>query len=229
MVAGLATAALALADERAASITQVLNVVQLVGPDGVSHRALPKEAVRAGTTIRTTATSRIELALSDGSVARVGARSVCRIDNDKIEIVEGAALIRTPLGYQSHIIRGGEVAAAISGSTAVLEYHSQIFKFVVLEGTGRLYRPNQVGDSVLVEPGQMIFGNPTTALSDPVDFDLDVFVKTCRLLVGFAPLQSAAGMAAESEKQKLLKSKKDLVDTNVVIFGGGSVVSLMEP
>ena len=139
MFAALATEAVALADERAASITQVLSEVKLIGPDGRSHRALPKEAVRAGTTIRTTATSRIELALTGGSVARVGAGSVCRIDNDKVEIVEGAALIRTPLGYESHI-RGGEVAAAISGSTAVLEYHARIFKFIVLEGTGRLYQ-----------------------------------------------------------------------------------------
>jgi hypothetical protein len=96
-----------------------------------------------------------------------------------------------------------------------------------LEGTGRLYRPGHVGDSVLVGPGQLVMGNPNAAVSDPADFDIARFVKTSRFIVDLPSLRSEKLLAAESQKQQQEKSKKTLIDTNLVIFGGGTRVSVL--
>jgi len=118
--------------------------------------------------------------------------------------------------------------AAVAGTTVIIEYHPGFYKFLVLEGTVRSYRPGYLGDSVLVRAGQMVFGSPEAALSDPVDVDIDRFMKTSRLITDFPPLRSEKLIIAESRKQQREKSNKSLVDTNLVIFGGGTQVSVTD-
>jgi hypothetical protein len=110
----------------------------------------------------------------------------------------------------------------------MIEYHPGIYKLLVLEGTGRLYRPGHLGDSILVVPGQMVIGNPHAALSEPVDVDIERFLKTSGFIKDFPPLHSEKSVVAESHKQQREKSKKTLVDTNMVIFGGGTQVSVTD-
>jgi hypothetical protein len=110
----------------------------------------------------------------------------------------------------------------------MIEYHPGIYKLFVLEGTGRLYRPGHLGDSILVLPGQMVIGNPDAAVSEPVDVDIDRFLKTSRFITDFAPLRSEKSIIADSRKQQREKSNKSLVDTNLVIFGGGTQVSVTD-
>jgi len=74
----------------------------------------------------------------------------------------------------------------------------------------------------------MVFGNPESALSDPVDVDIDRFMKTSRFITDFPPLRSAKSIVAESQKQHREKSTKTLADTNLVIFGGGTQVSVTD-
>jgi len=109
----------------------------------------------------------------------------------------------------------------------MIEYHPGFYKFLVLEGTARSYRPGHLGDSVLVRAGQMVFGNPEAALSDPVDVDIDRFMKTSRFITDFPPLRSQKSIVGESQKQQREKSNKILMDTNLVIFGGGTQVSVV--
>jgi len=73
----------------------------------------------------------------------------------------------------------------------------------------------------------MVIGNPNAAVSDPVDFDIARFVKTSRFIAGLPPLRSESSMAFEAQQQQREKSKKTLVETNLVIFGGGTRVSLI--
>jgi hypothetical protein len=70
-------------------------------------------------------------------------------------------------------------------------------------------------------------GNPNAAVSDPADFDIARFVKTSRFIVDLPSLRSEKLIAAESQKQQQEKSKKTLIDTNLVIFGGGTRVSVL--
>ncbi len=144
-----------------------------------------------------------------------------------LNLKDGAVLVQTPKEANGATIHAGSVAAAVAGTTVMIEYHPGFYKFLVLEGTARLYRPGHIGDSVLVRAGQMVFGNPEAALSDPVDVDIDRFMKTSRFITEFPPLRSEKLIAAESQKQQREKSNKTLIGTNLVIFGGGTQVSVV--
>ena len=73
----------------------------------------------------------------------------------------------------------------------------------------------------------MVMGNPNAAVSDPVNFDITLLVNKSRFISDFPPLRSEKMILAESRKQEQEKSKKTLIETNVVIFGGGTRVSLV--
>lgn len=56
-------------------------------------------------------------------------------------------------------------------------------KVVVLEGTVRVFITGKPGESILLKPGQMIIFPPDARrLPDPVDIDLDLLVKTSKLI-----------------------------------------------
>jgi hypothetical protein len=75
----------------------------------------------------------------------------------------------------------------------------------------------------------MLIGQPGTALSDPVDFDLERFLKTSRFVTDFQPLESANRMALQAQKQDKEKAKGVLHSTNLAIFGSGTSVSVLDP
>ncbi len=168
--------------------------------------------------------NRVELADSKNAVRRA---SVNEIVQEETVVRTGNELVQTPKEANGATIHAGSVTAAVAGTTVMIEYHPGFYKFLVLEGTARLYRPGHIGDSVLVRAGQMVFGNPEAALSDPVDVDIDRFMKTSRFITEFPPLRSEKLIAAESQKQQREKSNKTLIGTNLVIFGGGTQVSVV--
>jgi hypothetical protein len=179
--------------------------------------------------VRTGKDSHAELTFSDETIVRLAANTAFSFKNGThdLNLGEGAALVQTPKSANGATIHAAGAAAAITGTTVMIEYQPGVCKFLVLEGTGRLYRPGHLGDSVLVGPGQLVIGNPNSAVSDPVNFDIGRFVKTSRFIVGLPPLRSEKLIAAENQKQRREKSKKTLIDTDLVIFGGGTRVSLV--
>jgi hypothetical protein len=228
---GLLANGLNAASLKEARLTQISNDVQLVDPVGAARLASVNDKVSEKTIVRTGNDSRAEITFSDETIVRLAANSSFSFKDGtrNLNLSDGAALVQAPKKAKRVKIQGAGVSAAITGTTAMFEYHPGVCKFLILEGTGRLYRPGHVGDSILVGPGQMVIGNPASALSDPVDFDIGRFVKTSRFIVDLAPLRSESAMASECQKQQREKSKKSLVDTNLVIFGGGTLVSLTNP
>jgi hypothetical protein len=214
-----------------ARLTQVTNDVQLVDTAAAARPASLDENVTGGIAVRTGKDSRAELTFSDDLIVRLAADTAFSFKNGvrDLNLEKGALFVEASKKAKHATVHAAEVAATISGTTAMLEYHPGACKFLVLEGTGRLYRPGHLGDSVLVSPGRMIICNPTSPLADPVDFDIGRFVRTSRFILDFPPLRSAKAMAQASEKQQREKSKKSLIDTNLVIFGGGTLVSLVDP
>lgn len=212
-----------------ARLTRVNNSVQLLHPMAAARRALLNDIVDAKTVVRTSKDSHAELTFSDETVVRLAANTGFSFENGTrdLNLGEGAVLIQAPKRASGATIHAAGVAAAITATTVMMEYHPGVCKFLVLEGTGRLYRPAHLGDSVLVRAGQMAIGNQNAAVSDPVDFDIARFVQTSRFIVGLPPLRSEKLIAAESQKQQREKSNKTLIDTNLVIFGGGTRVSLV--
>ncbi len=235
-VFALSSLAISLFDAKAGSmtearVTQTSNDVQLIGPEAAPHPVSVNNKLAAKTIIRTGTDSRAEVTFPDQTVVRLAADTSFNFDNGgrDLNLEKGAVLVQLPKRARGTKMHAGAVTAAGAGTTAMLEYAPGVCKFLVLQGTGRLYRPKHLGDSVLVKPGQMIIGNPDNALSDPVDFDIDRFVKTSRFIVDLPPLRSEQAIASETRKQARDKSKKILIDTNLVIFGGGTMVSLVDP
>ena len=217
------------ASREQARVTRVKGFVQLLRPMAASRPASVNDVVDEGTIVRTGAASRAELTFPDETVVRIAANTTFSFKNGTrdLSLGEGAVLVQAPKNANGAKIHAGSVAATITGTTVMIEYHPGVCKFLVLEGTGRLYRPGHLGDSVLVNPGQMVIGNPSAAVSDPVDFDIARFVKTSRFITDFPPLRTEKMIVAESQKQQREKSKKSLIETNLVIFGGGTRVSLV--
>jgi hypothetical protein len=194
-----------------------------------ARRASVNDVVREETVVRTGNESRGELTFSDETVVRLAARTAFDFNHGTrgLNLKQGAVLVQAPKGARGATIHAGKVAVAVAGTTVMVEYHPGVYKFLVLEGTGRLYRPGHFGDSILVAPGQMVIGSPDAAVSEPVDVDIDRFMKTSRLITEFPQLRSEKSVLAESQKQQREKSNKTLVDTNLVIFGGGTQVSVI--
>ena len=221
---------LSAASTNEARVTRVKNRVQLENPKDAAHRASINDIVHEENVVRTGNGSGCELTFSDDTVVRLAAHT--KFDYNRgtrgLNLRDGAVLIQVPKAARGATIRAGSVAAAVAGTTVMIEYHPGVYKLLVLEGTGRLYRPGHLGDSVLVVPGQMVIGNPDAAVSEPVDVDIDHFLKTSRFITDFPPLRSEKSIVAESQKQQREKSNKTLVDTNMIIFGGGTQVSVTD-
>ena len=213
-----------------ARVTRVKNHVQLADSKNIARRALVNDIVHEQTIVRTGNGSRAEVTFSDETVVRLTAHTAFDFIRGTrgLNLGYGAVLVQAPKEANGATIHAGSVAAAVAGTTVMIEYHPGFYKFLVLEGTARMYRPGHLGDSVLVGPGQMVFGNPESALSDPVDVDIDRFMKTSRFITDFPQLRSVKSIAAQSQKQQREKSTKTLVDTNLVIFGGGTQVSVTD-
>jgi hypothetical protein len=213
-----------------ARVTRVKNQVQLRNSKNIARSASVNDIVREQTIVRTGNGSCGEVTFSDQTVVRLAARTAFDFNQGTrgLNLGEGAVLVQSPKEANGATIHAGSVAAAVAGTTVMIEYHAGFYKFLVLEGTARTYRPGHLGDSVLVRPGQMVFGNPESALSDPVDVDIERFMKTSRLITDFPRLGSVKSIVAESQKQQREKSTKTLADTNLVIFGGGTQVSVTD-
>ena len=216
-----------------ATITRLINNVQLRPRQEAPRAAVLNDNVPDGTAVATGMDSRTELTFTDQTSARLSANTIFSFDKGtrNLDLAEGAMLLRVPKGVGSAKITTGAVTAAINGTTVIVECHPHAYlKFISLEGTARLYLKSRWGESVLVRPGQMLIMNPdANRLPDPVDVDLDRLLKTSLLINDFAPLPRQDLIAKESEKQQHAKSKKGLIDTNLVIFGKGTLVSLTNP
>ena len=212
-----------------ARVTRVKNHVQLADSKN-TRRASVNEIVQEDTVVRTGNESRAELGFTDETVVRLAANTAFDFNRGTrgLNLKKGAVLVQATKGANGATVHAGSVAAAVAGATVMIEYHPGFYKFLVLEGTARSYRPGHLGDSVLVRAGQMVFGNSEAALSDPVDVDIDRFMKTSHFITDFPPLRSQKSIVAESEKQQREKTTKTLVDTNLVIFGGGTQVSVTD-
>src|SRR5437763_3938566 len=147
-------------------------------------------------------------------------------------------LLRVPQGAGGAKINSSAVTAAISGTTVMVETHAltkknknSYYKFIVLEGTARLYLPGRVGESTLVKAGQMIIMRADSKMiPEPVDVEIGKITQSSFLVTGFStPLGSEALIAFEKTKQDEQKNSGQLHETNLAIYGGGTNVIVADP
>ena len=219
----------ATADSNGPRITAIVKEARLSVNGAKPRPASVGDRINQEDEITTGPGSRLELVFDPQDVIRLGANTALKLKSENVlELTRGTLLIDFPGGAKSRV-DAGAVSTLVGHATAVLGYHPTVFKFLALEGTARLYRPGKLGDSVLVHPGEMIFGTTTAPLTDPVNFDIGRFVNTCPLIQGFSPLPSERLITAASERQEQAKSNKNLIETNLVIFRGSSQVSIVNP
>jgi hypothetical protein len=216
---------------REAHVTQVVKDVKLLPGQAPPRPASVSDTVRGDTAVRTGAESRAELTFGDLTIARLGANTIFSFNEGSrtIDLVGGAILLRVPKGSGGAKIQTAAVTAAITGTTVMVEYHPDSYaKYLVLEGTMRVYLKGRLGESVLMYPGQMMILKPNaTRLSEVVDFDLERLLRTALLLQ--PPIGSEALMAGAQHAQLEKKEAGELIDTNLVIFGRGTLVTLTDP
>ncbi len=216
-----------------ARVSQVIRDVKLLPNQAAPRPAQVSDEVRDGTAIRTGFESRAELTFTDATLARLGANTIFSFNQGtrNLELGGGAMLLRVPKDAGGAQITTAAVTASITGTTVLLEYHPDAYiKFMILEGTGRIFRNNRIGESILLNPGQMLIVNPKgQTLPAPVNFDIQRLRKTSLLIKGFRPLASNSLIAHEISNQDALKAEGALLDTNLVIFGSGTTVALLDP
>src|SRR4029079_10550834 len=182
------------AELKEARVTQVVRDVKLLPNAAPARPAVVNDQVRDNTAVRTGIESRSELMFTDATLARLGANTIFSFTEGtrNLELTDGAMLLRVPKNAGGAKINTAAVTAAITGTTVMLELHKNSYvKFIVLEGTGRIFLPNRVGESVLVHAGQMLITKPNAKnLSNPVDVDIRQLRKTSRLIKGFGKMGS---------------------------------------
>jgi uncharacterized RmlC-like cupin family protein len=214
-------------------VKQVVKDVKLAPPQAVPRLAVVGESVRDGDVVSTGATGRSELIFADQTIARFGAKTTVSFSDGTrtMNLVEGAVLFQIPKGAGELKIKTASIAAASRGATGIIERHANFYvKVLVLEGTVRCYLTNRVGESLLVQPGQILITKPdVTALPDPAHFDIARVMKTCLLIREFQPLPSQRSIESEEQKQVNLMAKGTYIPSNLVIFGRGTLVSVVNP
>ncbi len=192
------------------------------------------ERIVAGATVQTGVDSQTELSFDDQTLARLAAKTAFTFgaNPNQMDLRNGAMLVRAPAHGRSVQIRTANATVAVNGTTSFLEHNAgKYLKLVVLQGTARVFLPAHLGESVLVKEGQLLLfrlGPKLTSLSGPVDVDIERMLTTSSLIKGWPPLGTEAAINQRIAEQKKRKAKGGLVDTNLVINGRGTVVSLVE-
>ena len=222
-----------------AQVTQVVKDVKLLPTGAAARPATVNDEVRDGIAVRTGVDSRSELKFTDQTLARLGANTLFSFSEGtrNLNLQDGAMLLRVPKGAGGAKINSSAVTAAITGTTVMLETHASTkknknsyYKFIVLEGTARLYLPGRLGESTLVKAGQMIImRQDSKMIPEPVDVDIQKITQSSLLITGFGPLGSETLIAFERTRQNEQKNSGQLIETNLVIYGGGTNVVLADP
>ena len=229
----LTAACLNAGQSKEARVTRAVNDVKLLSPQAAPRPAAVSDSVRDGDAIRTGVASRTELTITDQTIVRLGAKTIFGL-NDGIrtmDLGEGAMLFQIPKGAGGVKIKTAAITAASTGATGIIEHHANFYvKVLVLEGTVRCYLANQIGESLLINAGQILITKPdVTAIPDPAHFDIARVMKTCLLVREFQPLLSQRLIESEEQKQVKLMAKGTFIPSNLVIFGRGTLVTLVNP
>ncbi len=214
-----------------AQVTKIINDVRVVDPAGGSHTAALKETIKDEIGLKTGIKSRSELLFQDETLTRLGPDSYFSFKpgTREMELQKGTMLLQVPKGLGGAKIRTAAVTASITGTTIMLEnIPGHDLKVLVLEGSLRLSVNGRFGDSLLLLPGKMVIMPPNAKrIPDPVSVDLAQVMKTSSLATmggNEKPLPSLSLIQQEIAVQTKAKVDQSLVETNLVILGGGTKV-----
>jgi len=206
MVVGPAVYAVQL---KAARVTQVIKDVKLLGAQGAQRSAAISDDVREGTAVRTGMDSRAELTFTDLTITRLGANTVFSFNAGarQLDLGGGAVLVEVPRNAAAVKINTAAVTAAITGGTALFEYHKGMpAKLLILEGKGQFCSKIHPDECVTVGPGEMAMMTIDGRITQPTKFNAKLVMSTSKLIVGFPPLANEALILEVIEQQQAEQS-----------------------
>jgi hypothetical protein len=215
-----------------AHVTKIVNRVQVVDPANGGHAASLHEAIKDEIELKTGVKSRSELLFQDNTLTRLGPETSFsfKAGTRDLSLGKGTMLLQVPKGQGGAKIRTAAVTAAITGTTILMDYTpGKHIKVLVLEGSLRLSANGPSGNSVVLGPGRMVLMRPDAKkIPPPVSVDLKKVMQTSSLVnmskkEGGAPLPSAALIEKEIAQQAHDKATRDLVETDVVLHGSGTM------
>jgi len=213
--------------DTSARITFSTKEVHIRGTRGVISPAATGEAVSAGVTVENGAKARSEITFANRTITRLGSNSILFLKDgtETMQLREGAVLFQIPKGSTAEIDTA-PISITSKGATGILERNRNLYiKCLLFEGDLRVSMPNQLGESIVLEPGQLMIVNPkATVLPGAVYFNIARAITTCRLLHDFPPLRGENLMAEVAQKQASLMKSGDYVSAHLVIFGRGTQV-----
>lgn len=212
----------------AARVTRVIKDVKIIEGQNTRVAAL-NAAVPEGAVVRTAAGSRAEITLSDQIVVRFAGNTFLSLGAGALALNQGAILFEAPRGSRNAKIAVGAITVDTTGTTGILErFGGSYVKILLLQGKARVFLPRKIGESVLVDAGQILIAKPDAkTLPEAADFDIARLYKTSVLTnAGFRQLASKPLIDRAIAVQK--KNPK-LNATNLVIFGRGTMVNLVDP
>ncbi|MBS0660312.1 MAG: hypothetical protein JSR82_18990 [Verrucomicrobia bacterium] len=232
----------------AARVTQTYADVRLQAPGAAPRPAVTGDTLPSGSVLRTAAKSRTELKFADGTLVRAGALTQLQAGAGTRELLmaEGTAFLHAPfrlLGQGSRIRAAGIVAVG-NGSAFLIEHTPTrtqkvngqaktargFVKVIALKGELRVALYGRVGESTLLEPGQMMILDPNAPyLPATVDVDLTRLVATTQLLDPAKWSGVGTDLTAAIREQAALKKGGTLIETNLSIFGRGTDVTIKPP
>ncbi|MBU3665309.1 MAG: FecR domain-containing protein [Chthoniobacterales bacterium] len=200
-----------------AKVSKIVNQVEVIPAGDQPEPAELGEVISGHTGVRTGGNSRAQLTFSDNTLARLGANTLFSFQRGtrSLDLENGTILLQVPKDAGGATIHSAPVTAAITGTTLMMEYspgNPGTVKLIVLEGTVRLSLKGKLGESVLLNPGEMItVAANAKSLPNPVPVDVKRILRTSRL-VKEGELESMGLIMETVDNQQQMIADKRLSD-----------------
>lgn len=165
-----------------ATITHVLGTVQ--ARSGSGWRGVGANArLYPGMTLRTGDRSRSQLRYDDGSVVRLGPRTLLRIRAARdLRLIRGKTLVQKPRNGQQLRVRTPIAHATVIGTELFVSHSDENISHVTTLD-GHVEVEGELGDKQMVNPGEWVEIEPGKPLEKPTKFDWNELKKNERFLI----------------------------------------------
>lgn len=215
-----------------AEITRLEKDVKILKENAAPHSATMGEQINPVTSVATGVASRVELRFPDKSLTRLGANSRFTLHGEgrTLDLDKGVMLLEVPQKIIGAKVRTAAVTAAVTGGTIMIEYLPNGFiKIFCLDGHLDVVNNANPSDFLTLNAGQFLL-MPANAKEIPrpaAEFDINLMLKTSKLVspdeVG-TPTDKDIADAVKDQAKEIFKG--DLIKTNLIIPGRGTLVSL---
>lgn len=185
-----------------AKITHSFGVVQ-ARAGAAWNKASANMALYPGMTLRTGANSRSELRYTDGSVVRLGSRTILRVRASKdLRLLRGKTWIKKQHNQKDRMRVRTPIAVASVIGTELFVSHSDQNVSHVTTLNGVVEVTTDKGETKKVGPGEWVEIEPDKPLEDPTKFDWNTLKKNERFLMDLDFVPSPEEQAALDEDWK---------------------------